>query len=100
MVLLRLLVEDGAACAGQYNKHGMLSSYQLRPRKDATVIKKQGKLASFFHRVNSICHTHIWKHYNFNSQKCKEKMIKENKCYILPEIARAREKAAAGKGMV
>lgn len=64
------------------------------------MIKKQGKLAGFFRGANSTCRTHIRKHYEFYSQKCEEKKIKENKRCIPLEIARVREKAAAGKGMV
>ena len=68
--------------------------------EDATVIKKHGKLASFFCGGNSTCCTHIWKHYNLYSQKCEEQGIEENKCCVLPKIAWAREKMASGKGMI
>ena len=64
------------------------------------MIKKHGKLAGFFRGGNSTCHTHIRKHYNLYSQKCEEQGIEENKCCVPPNIARAREKTAGGKGMI
>jgi hypothetical protein len=64
------------------------------------VIKKHGKLAGFFRGGNSTCRTHIRKHYNLYSQKCEEQGIEENERCVPPEIARAREKTAGGKGMI
>jgi hypothetical protein len=55
---------------------------------------------SFFTGSNSTCRQHIRQHYEFYSQKCKEKGIEESeRCVPIP-VLQARKEAAKRQGQV